>query len=69
MAERTQKDTQKDQDRVHNDDRNKPRFSRAYSFALVTGALFLLSVDRPVLRPDGRGAQRGQPARAGVRVG
>ena len=28
---------------VHNDDRSKPRFSRAYSFGLITGALFLLS--------------------------
>ena len=30
-------------DAVHNDDLSKPRFARAYSFALVTGGLFLLS--------------------------
>ena len=28
---------------VHNDDLSKPRFARAYGFALVTGGLFLLS--------------------------
>ena len=41
MAEKTDKRAQKGS--LHNNDLDKPRFSKAYSFAIVTGLFFLLS--------------------------
>src|SRR5215213_4503672 len=41
MVEKTDKRTQKGS--LHNNDLDKPRFSKAYSFAIVTGLFFLLS--------------------------
>jgi len=41
MAEKTDRRAHKGP--LHNNDLDKPRFSKAYSFAIVTGLLFLLS--------------------------
>src|SRR5215211_8401448 len=41
MAEKT--DRRADNGSLHNNDLDKPRFSKAYSFAIVTGLFFLLS--------------------------
>ena len=41
MAKQTRK--QSDAGSLHNNDLGKPRFTKAYSFAIITGLLFLLS--------------------------
>ena len=44
----------------------KPKFTKAYSFGLVTGLFFLLSLGRTIHLPDDHRAERGRATWAGL---